>query len=52
MIAAGSILGSYEIQRELGRGAMAVVYLARDLRHDRLVAVKVLRPEIAQALGP
>ena len=36
----------------LGRGGMATVYLARDLRHDRHVAVKVLRPELAGALGP
>jgi eukaryotic-like serine/threonine-protein kinase len=42
----------YRLERELGRGGMATVYLARDLRHDRLVAVKVLRPELAQSLGP
>ena len=36
----------------LGRGGMATVYLARDLKHDRFVAVKVLRPELAGALGP
>src|SRR2546422_114121 len=42
----------YAIQRELGRGGMATVYLARDLKHGRLVAIKVLRPEIAAALGP
>jgi serine/threonine protein kinase/tetratricopeptide (TPR) repeat protein len=42
----------YTIERELGRGGMATVYLARDLRHDRLVAFKVLRPELAAALGP
>src|SRR5436309_7321816 len=42
----------YTIERELGRGGMATVYLARDLRHGRLVAIKVLRPEIAAALGP
>ena len=42
----------YAIERELGRGGMATVYLARDRKHDRPVAVKVLRPELAAALGP
>src|SRR5436309_5687668 len=41
----------YALARELGRGGMAVVFLARDLRHDRPVAIKVLRQEIAAALG-
>jgi len=41
----------YAIERELGRGGMATVYLARDLRHDRPVALKVLHPELAAALG-
>jgi serine/threonine-protein kinase len=41
----------YAIERELGRGGMATVYLARDLKHDRLVAVKVLRPELGAVLG-
>ena len=36
----------YVVERELGRGGMAVVYLARDRKHDRPVAIKVLRPEI------
>jgi eukaryotic-like serine/threonine-protein kinase len=42
----------YRIERELGRGGMATVYLARDLRQDRLVALKVIRPEVAVTLGP
>jgi tetratricopeptide (TPR) repeat protein/TolB-like protein len=41
----------YVLQRELGRGGMAIVFLARDLRHDRLVALKTLRPELLPALG-
>src|SRR4051794_32906905 len=41
----------YAIERELGRGGMATVYLARDVKHDRLVAVKVLRPDLAAVLG-
>jgi eukaryotic-like serine/threonine-protein kinase len=42
----------YSIERELGRGGMATVYLARDLKHRRRVALKVLRPELTMALGP
>ena len=42
----------YRIDRELGSGGMATVYLAQDLKHERQVAVKVLRPELAAALGP
>jgi len=41
----------YSIERELGRGGMATVYLAEDFRHGRQVAVKVLHPELASALG-
>ncbi|HEV8509452.1 MAG TPA: serine/threonine-protein kinase [Gemmatimonadales bacterium] len=41
----------YIVDRELGRGGMALVYLARDVRHERFVALKTLRPEIAMALG-
>ena len=46
------LAGRYTIDRQLGEGGMAVVFLARDLRHDRLVAVKVLRPEISAEIGP
>ena len=42
----------YAIQREIGSGGMATVYLAEDLRHERKVAIKVLRPELASELGP
>jgi len=41
----------YRIERELGAGGMATVYLAQDLRHDRKVAIKVLRPELAAVIG-
>src|SRR2546421_6074227 len=47
-----ALAGRYTIERELGRGGMATVYLARDVKHRRQVAVKVLRPELAAALGP
>src|SRR3989449_11252250 len=46
-----ALAGRYAIERELGRGGMATVYLARDLKHDREVALKVLRPELAAVLG-
>ncbi len=42
----------YRLERELGRGGMATVYLAQDLKHDRMVALKVLHPELAVSLGP
>ncbi|MDE3129097.1 MAG: serine/threonine protein kinase, partial [Gemmatimonadota bacterium] len=41
----------YRIERELGQGGMATVYLAHDLKHDRKVAIKVLHPDLAAALG-
>jgi eukaryotic-like serine/threonine-protein kinase len=43
--------GRYALDRELGQGGMAVVYLATDIRHDRRVALKVLRPEISEDIG-
>src|SRR5499427_8579560 len=43
--------GRYVVERELGRGGMATVYLARDVRHDRHVALKVLSPELGAILG-
>jgi eukaryotic-like serine/threonine-protein kinase len=45
-------LANYAIERELGRGGMATVFLAQDLRHGRPVALKVLHPELAASLGP
>lgn len=42
-----SLAGQYRIDREIGAGGMATVYLAHDLRHERKVAIKVLRPELA-----
>ena len=46
-----ALAGRYEVDRELGAGGMATVYLARDLRHDRDVAIKVLHPDLGAALG-
>jgi serine/threonine-protein kinase len=46
-----ALAGRYAIEREIGSGGMATVYLARDMKHERQVAVKVLRPELAAALG-
>jgi serine/threonine-protein kinase len=47
-----ALAGRYTLERELGQGGMATVYLAKDERHQRLVAIKVLKPEIAAGLGP
>jgi len=47
----GSLAGRYRIERELGAGGMATVYLAQDLRHDREVALKVLRADLVSAGG-
>ena len=44
--------GRYVLEREIGRGGMATVYLARDLRHDRPVTLKVLRHGSTATLGP
>jgi eukaryotic-like serine/threonine-protein kinase len=49
---ADALRDRYLLKRELGRGGMATVYLAHDPKHERLVALKVLHPELAQALGP
>jgi len=46
-----ALSGAYVVERELGRGGMATVYLAEDLAHRRKVAIKVLLPEVAHALG-
>jgi serine/threonine-protein kinase len=46
-----ALLDRYRIERELGQGGMATVFLAADLRHDRKVAIKVLKPELAAVLG-
>ena len=47
-----ALSGRYAIERELGRGGMATVFLAQDLHHHRKVAIKVLHPELAAAIGP
>ncbi len=49
---AAALRDRYTLERELGRGGMATVYLAQDLRHERPVALKVLLPELAASLGP
>jgi len=48
---AAALADRYRIERELGAGGMATVYLAHDVRHDRKVALKVLRPELAAVIG-
>jgi eukaryotic-like serine/threonine-protein kinase len=47
----GALSGRYRLEQEIGAGGMATVYLAEDLRHDRRVALKVLRPELAAVIG-
>ena len=46
-----ALSGRYHLKRELGQGGMATVYLANDLKHRREVAIKVLKPELAAAVG-
>ena len=46
-----ALSGRYEVEREIGAGGMATVFLARDLKHDRMVALKVLKPELGAVLG-
>jgi serine/threonine protein kinase/tetratricopeptide (TPR) repeat protein len=48
----GALAGRYNIEREIGRGASATVWLAEDVRHSRQVAIKLLKPELAAMLGP
>jgi len=46
-----SLAGKYSVEREIGRGGMATVYLAQDVKHEREVAIKVLLPELAASIG-
>jgi len=46
-----SLSGRYDVEREIGKGGMAIVFLARDMKHDRPVAIKVLQPELSAHLG-
>ena len=48
---AASLSDRYRIERELGQGGMATVYLAEDLKHGRKVAIKVLHPELSAVIG-
>src|SRR4026209_2467209 len=48
---AAALADRYRIERELGQGGMATVYLAQDLRHHRQVAIKLMRPELAAVIG-
>src|ERR687894_3051003 len=48
---AAALAGRYAVEREIGAGGMATVYLARDLRHKRSVAIKVVRPELGGREG-
>ena len=48
---AAALADRYRLERELGQGGMATVYLAEDLKHNRKVAIKVLKPELAAVLG-
>ena len=47
-----ALAGRYTIEGEIGAGGMATVYRARDVKHDRPVAVKIMRPELTAVLGP
>ncbi len=46
-----ALVGRYSLERELGEGGMATVYLADDLKHERKVALKVLKPALAAVIG-
>ncbi len=46
-----ALAGRYRIEREVGAGGMATVYLAHDIKHDRKVAIKILREELSASLG-
>ncbi len=46
-----ALAGRYRVEREIGEGGMATVYLAEDLRHERKVVLKVLKPELAAVVG-